>query len=437
VSANGGTLEPLTVLDSARKETRQGWPRVLADGSTIVYASATDEGFSNARLAVTSLNGGETHLLDLVGTSPLGVFEGHLVYVSSDGVLMAAPWDDHAHRTTGAPIALFEGISVATPIGSARVALADSGTLVYLSGATTGEELMAIDRTGAARVLLGSNAPGQPVSPAWSADGRRIVVELGSAMAGAPLGQSDIWVYDVSSGALTRLTTDGTSHSPSWAPDGRRIVFLSRRSGKMAVWWQPAEGSAVAEKLFEAAGPIDDARLAPDGHTLLYRTFLVTWYVDLSGSKKPVELFSGTFTSVFMTLSPDGKWLAYSSNETGRSQVYVRPFPGPGGVTQVSIDGGVQPLWAADGKELLFHNGQRTMSATVTTGSGFTVTARRTLFEGSYQDGGPPRFTRTMTISPDGARLVMVRLGTGGADAQLIVVTNWLSELRARTRTAR
>jgi eukaryotic-like serine/threonine-protein kinase len=439
VSANGGKLTPLTKLDRARKEVGQGWPRLLRDGSTVVYASVTDEGYANARLAVTSLKGGETRLLDLVGTSPLGVYEGQLVYVSNDGVLMAAPWDDRPRHITGAPIALFEGISVTTVVGSARVALADSGTLVYLSGTSSGDELLTVDRTGSAHPLLGQGAPAQPTSPAWSPDGRRIAVELGSSLGEAARGrgQTDIWLYDVSSSALSRLTTDGTSNAPSWSPDGRRVVFLSRRSGKMAVWWQPADGSAAAEKLFEAAGPIDDARLAPDGHTLLYRTFPVTWYVDLSGSKKPTELLSGAFTSVFMALSRDGKWLAYSSNETGPSQVYVRPFPGPGAVTQVSVDGGIQPLWSADGKELLFHNGQRIMSATVEAGAGFMVKARRVLFEGSYRPGGPPRFSRTMTMSPDGTRLVMVRLGAGGADAKLIVVTNWVSELRARTRTAR
>jgi len=437
VSANGGKLTPLTKLDAARKEVGQGWPHLLRDGSTVVYVSVTDEGYVNSRLAVTSLKGGEPRLLDLVGTSPLGVYEGQLVYVSNDGVLMAAPWDDRARRTTGAPIALFEGISVTTAVGAARVALADSGTLVYLSGAMTGEELVMVDRTGSAHQLLGQGAPGEATSPAWSPDGRRIAVEVGSTLNTGRRGQGDIWLYDLSSSALTRLTTDGTSNSPSWSPDGRRVVFLSRRGGKMAVWRQAADGSAAAEKLFEADGPIDDALLAPDGHTLLYRVFPVTSYVDLSGSKKPTELLSGAFSPVFMALSHDGKWLAYSSNETGPSQVYVRPFPGPGAVTQVSVDGGIQPMWSADGKELLFHNGQRIMSATVEAGAGFSVKARRVLVVGSYRPGGAPRFSRTMTMSPDGARLVMVRLGTGGADAKLVVVTNWLSELRARTRTAR
>jgi serine/threonine-protein kinase len=422
VPATGGALTPLTKIDSAAGEVSQGWPRILPDGNTVVYVSLPKEGFTGARLAVTTLSSGESRILDVAGTSPLGVFENHLIYVTADGVLSAVPFDVRARATTGAPIPLFDGVGMNRVVGAARIALSDSGTLVYISGASTAQ-FAAVDMNGVTQPLI--DEPGYFRAPSWSPDGRTIAVTV--------TGREDrIWLYDVVTKVFRPLTLQD-SRGPVWTRDSKKVVFISSpRPGRATIWSQAADGSSPAEQLFESPDQnIIEVVAAPDGHTLIYRVASTArlYSVDVTGDRTPKLIGDGRSAAVHPALSPDGKWLAYATNEGGASQVVVRAFPGPGGVTQVSVDGGTEPVWAPDGRQLFYRRGRQVIAATVTTGDRFTVGATKTLFEGAFQSAGIGARTE-LGISGDGKRFVMLR--RADEESRIIVVTNWLSELRAR-----
>jgi len=423
VPASGGTPTVLTTPDTAAGEVNHGWPRALSDGNTIVYVSWPKEGMAGARLAVTTLSSRKSKILDVNGTGPLGVVDGNLLYVSGDGVLMAVPFDVGAQKVTGAPIALIQGININRVVGAARASLSDSGTLVYLAGGSLAQ-MVAVDTHGTAQPIRAQMD--NYTTPAWSPDGRRIAVTVSTGMG------TDIWLCDASTGALSRLTSDNTSTSPVWTPDGQRLIYSSARSGRSAVWWQPADGSAPPEKVFEVPGTnITEALLAPDNHTVIYRTQPQNqlFYVDLKGDRTPKPIATDRFMKVHPALSPDGKWLAYTSNEGGTPQVVVRPFPGPGGATQVSVDGGSEPVWAPGGKTLFYRRARQVIGVALSLGPVITVGERRVLFEGPYVSPGTAG-RQAMSVSPDGKRFVLLKRLDD--DSKIVVTTNWFSELRAR-----
>jgi len=423
-ASGGGTPKPLTIVDTAAGETAHSWPRVLSDGNTVVYVSWPKEGLAGARLAVTTLSSGKSTLLDVNGTSPLGAIDGHLLYVSGDGALMAIPFDVGAQKVTGAPIALFDGINVNRIVGSARVALSDSGTLIYLAGGTLAQIVSVDPSSGAAQPIRAQM--NNFISAAWSPDGKHIAVSIGTGQG------TEIWLCDVATGALSRFTSDNTSTNPVWTADGRRLLYTSSRTGRPAVWWQPSDGSAPAEKLFEVPGVnISEAALTPDGHTLIYRTQPQNqlFEVAITGDRTPKQITTDRFAKVHPAISPDGKWLAYTSNEGATPQVMVRPIGRPGGATQVSVDGGTEPVWSPDGKGIFYRRGRQVVSVAMTPGATLTAGARRVLFDGPYISPGLGGH-QAMSVSPDGKRFVMLKRLDD--DSHIVVTTNWLTELRAR-----
>jgi hypothetical protein len=210
-------------------------------------------------------------------------------------------------------------------------------------------------------------------------------------------------------------------------------VFISSpQPGRATLWSQAVDGSTPAEQLFDSPNQnIMEVVAAPDDRTLVYRVAPTArlHMVDLEGDRTPKLIGDSRSRAVHPALSPDGKWLAYSSNDGGVQQILVREFPGPGAVTQVSTDGGTEPVWAPDGKQLFYRRGRQLVAAAVTTGDRFTVGATRTLFEGPYQSAGIGARAE-LSISGDGKRFVMLR--HADEESRIVVVTNWLTELRAR-----
>ncbi len=407
------------------------WPRVLPDAETILYVSWTPAGLADARIGVASRATGETKVLDVAGTWPLGVVDGHLLYVSGTGEIMAVPFDLPRQTVTGAPRALLPGIDINEGVGAARAALADSGTLVYLTraGGATGREshLVALEPDGSTRELL---AGGNIQGPVWSPDGRRIALQTTS-----PQGQRKIGIFDVTTGAYAQLPGDGNNQTPTWAPDGRRIVFHSTRSGRPGIWWQPADGNGAAEQLHEfRGGGASEGVISPDGRWLVFlegapgAQRVVAKGLVGDSAIRPIVPEGGDQTTP--ALSPDGKWIAYALRQTGGRQVFVRPFPGPGGATQVSLDGGDHPVWGGDGRSLYFVSRSRELvAASLESGATMAVTNRRTLFTSPYlvatYSSRPP-----YAVSPDGKRFVGYSVVNLTETARLVVVTNWLAELR-------
>jgi Tol biopolymer transport system component len=238
----------------------------------------------------------------------------------------------------------------------------------------------------------------------------------------------------VKSGSLERLTTQGTDNErPEWSPDGKRVLFRSNREGLNAIFWQMADGSAPAERLTPTLTvPAQEAVLSPDGKTLLYRVDTQNQARDLftmpmDGTKKAKEYLATQFDELAARISPDGRWATYVSSESGRDEVYVRPFPGTGGRVLVSSGGGDEPLWARDGRHILYRAGTDVVSAAVSFGAEPAVTSRDTVARGPFLT---QRFHADYDISPASGQLLMLEPVSKSVEPTIIL--NWAAALAQR-----
>ena len=249
--------------------------------------------------------------------------------------------------------------------------------------------------------------------------------------------QSDIWVYDIGRGTLSRLTFDGASNFPLWSPDGKRIAFQSARERKgLNLFWKPADGSGPEERLTTSEHNQLLHSWSPDGQVMAFGDIDPTtgydlWVLPLAGDRKPRVFLRTPFNERGVRFSPDGRWLAYVSDESGRYEIYVQPFPGPGGKWQISTDGGNDPLWAPNG-ELFYVNGNRMMVVETKTQPTFSANTPKVLFEGRYERTGTG--STNYAVTTDGQRFVMVKIAgpEGAAPTQINVVLNWFEELKKR-----
>ena len=441
VDTASGVQRPLTRPDTVRGEQSHTGPRLLPDGKTIVFtvtpraASTTASELALVRLDGPAAEPAPHTRLGLNGRAAVGMVDDRLLYVAFDGSgLLAAPLDLARSRVTGPSTVVLRD-----PTGSIEGAtLAADGTLLYTRGLGA-HRMVAVDSRGVTRPLGDAvgDAHGEPMHPRLSPDGRRLSVQIPG-----PNGRYDIWVYDLASGTPTRLTTSGNVDGPEWTPDGRRILFTAPDAGRPAFWWQPADGSAPAERLGQASG--FDATITPDGHTLVFMRQIDgrwgIWSARVDGdpaSHVPRSVLTGPYNIYMPAISPDGRWLAYVSTESGSDEVYVRPFPGPGSATRVSDGGGVEPLWAPGGRRLFYRTGRQFVAASVATAGsranpGFVVNARVPLFRDVF-DGNMPH--ANYAVMPDGQHFAMFGGGAGQA-SEAVVVVNWLPELRATLAAA-
>jgi eukaryotic-like serine/threonine-protein kinase len=390
---------------------------------------------------------GAVHPLIRGATGAWIVPGGDLVYARLDGGLYAAPFDRGKLALAGPSVSLLSGVQTVGALSDA--VLGRDGTLLYVRGSATGAtfavaELVSVPRDGSAPVRLDSawNAPvavsgGLALSP----DGSKLALSVTDSAT----GRQDLVVVHLPNGPATRLPYQGLLNiRPSWSVDSRKILYIVANPAQL--WERDADGSgraiqvAVPEKR-----PIFDALWSPDGKWIVYRTDdAVAGNGDIlaartSGDSAPVPLAATDADETGPALSPDGRWLAYTSSTTGRFEIYVRPFPdAQNGLTQVSSDGGTEPQWAHDGKSLFYRNGAGEMIAVdVTPGPTFTAGAHHPLFNASAYAANFQ--TRLYAVTPDDRHFIMVRLeapgGTSGAAApRLVLVRNWLSELRAKLK---
>jgi Tol biopolymer transport system component len=300
------------------------------------------------------------------------------------------------------------------------------GALVYVPGSIgVNRTLVWADRQGAVQPVP---APPRPYFlPRLSPDGRLLAVDM--------IGQGDVWVYDFARSTLTRLTFQPPHVSPIWSPDGKRVAFSSGGGGKFEFAAAPADGSGAVEKLLtgERFGWL--CSWSPDGKTLLFNQIGASgrWQffaLPLEGDRKPAPIVSSQFTELNGMFSPDGRWIAYQSDESGQNEVYVRPFPGPGGKWQVSIAGGQLPRWARSGRELFFRLEDKVFAVDVETKPVFRAGTPKVLFEGPYDAG--------WDVAPDGKRFLMIRSSDRAATAtQAQVVLEWFDDLKRRAPPAK
>jgi Tol biopolymer transport system component len=424
IGERGGAVR---ILSLWKDGSTNRWPVLLPDGNTIAFATFPASGsVGGGRLAVASLTSDRRTILDVHGTAPVAFLNGQLVYATETGTLMAVPFDTRRWVTTGTPIPLIQDV-ITDPLGGAKAAISASGTLVYRSGKSETQPVLA---HGSSITPLIAE-PRDFATPRFSPDGKRVAFTVGGASA------TDVWVFDRTKGTLTRVTSDGVNQRPDWSPDGKRLVFVSDRGGQPAFWSQPADGSGPAELLYRPTeGDPFEGLLSPDGHWLVYRTGPAArsprsiFAVRLDGDRTPIVLVTNRFYTQMPRLSPDGRWLAYQSNESNSFEIYVRPFPGAGGRVQVSVGGGTEPVWARSGHTLYYRHGQDVIAAAVTTGASFAIGDRRMVLSGDYL---PNASHANYDVSPDDSQFLMIR--RAGLEPQTIVVHNWVRELMGRVGT--
>jgi serine/threonine-protein kinase len=425
VPASGGTATPVGGVSPSMQQVGRRWPLVLPGGKAIAFVSGNNSA-STSRLSVLTLASGKTTAYEVLIAAPLGILDDQLVYVSPTGSLMALRFDGAAGKPLGQPVQLDEGILVDATTG-VKASLSASGTLVYLRGRSQVQPVL---------VSPGSVTPtplrqeaGVYSNPRFSPDGKRIAMSVFG-----PRG-TDIWICDLSRNTFTPLTTEGVNIRPEWTADGQDLVFVSTRANKTAIWRQAADGSRPAELLYQPEFEPFEALLSADRKWLVYRTAPGGEHsrdilaVSLSDPKTVLPIAVGPTTTESMPeLSPDQHWIAYQTNQGGRFEIYVRPFPGAGAPVAVSDSGGTEPRWARSGHALYYRdtNGN-VVEIAVTTGSTLSIGARKVVLTGDYPtDASHANYD----VGPDG-RFVMLR--RTGAEAQPIVVHNWVRELREKT----
>jgi len=422
VSDSGGTPQPLTRLEEG--ETTHRWPDFLFERKAVLFGGGTIE---SPRISAYSIDTGERRQLNQTGTYPRYVPSGHLVS-AQEGTLTAAPFDQGRLEITGPPVPVLEGV-LQFPNGNANYSFSSTGTLVYLSGtvAATQRRLVWVSRDGTEQPL---NVPARAYNYVRiSPDGRRVAVEL----------DNQIWLYDLSRDTMTRFTFEGTfNQDPTWTPDGKRIAFRSNKESASArLFWQMADGSGGLERLTTGEYQHNARAWSPDGQLLAFQenhaiTGRDMWVLRLS-DRKAEPFLQTQFTEGAQSFSPDGRWIVYVSDESGRPEIYVQPYPGPGGKSLVSIEGGTEPAWNRNGRELFYRSGNKMMAVDVNTQSGFSAGKPRVLFEGDYFASVFPLTGTAYDVSGDGQRFLMAKeTARTTAPVQINVVLNWFEELKRR-----
>jgi serine/threonine protein kinase/Tol biopolymer transport system component len=421
VPAAGGT--PVAVTQLTAKETTHRFPHFLPGGKRFLYLAMGSGGMAqdeSSAIFAGALDGRERTLLVKTRTS-MAYAAGHLLYVTPDRVLVAQPFDAAKLRLTGEPVPIAEDATLFPQLWYAPFAVSESGMLVHRSGLYESAELAWLDRTGRRLSSVGPQAPYD--APRLSHDGRRIAVQVTDSRTGT----GDIWTYDVERGAGTRVTFDPADDgSPVWTPDDGEIIFSSYRSGGSNLYVTDASRPGKERPLVESPFEKTPYDISLDGRFLLYQqrnaaTRYDLWVLSTTGKKEATPFLETSSSVDGARFSPDGRTVAYVTDETGADEVYVRPFPGPGRASRVSTSGGEFPVWSRDGKELFFVTKDKLMSVPVRSSPSFEAGTPVALFEVPGDIGG-------FDVSPDGQRFIVTMVVQ--KTPPLSLVLNWTAALR-------
>jgi Tol biopolymer transport system component len=424
--AAGGEPKPLGSL--AKGEIEQRWPQFLPDGRHYLYLSVNAQPALGG-IYVASLDGGERKLIVATLANAVYVPSGHLLFVRGD-VLMAQPFDLRNLKLLDEPRPIADHIlmmSSFSPLSAAIFAASPNGVLVWRNGSGGSQSrLQWFDRNGRKLGAVGDLADFS--SPALSPDEKKLAVGIMDAQTKT----RDIWVIDLVRGTKTRLTFDPADDlNPVWSPDGTRIAFTSNRKGERDIYQKPADGSGQEELLLEAKdGQKNLEDWSPDGKYLLYnhqpsgQTHL--YVMPFEGDRKPVPFLKTAFRTDQGQFSPHGRWLAYSSPESGKREVFVQGFnldpSRPRGKWQVSTDGGTEPRWRHDGKELYYYGAKGLMAVEVKTdGTSFEAGIPKPLFDVDIPAGGRNHFL----VSRDGQRFLVIAPVADTSNSPMQVLVNW------------
>jgi DNA-binding winged helix-turn-helix (wHTH) protein/Tol biopolymer transport system component len=426
VAATGGEARPVTTLDAARQELVHAWPQFLPDSRHFIYLvqSALPE---NTGIYAGSLDSKERKLL--INTSSLPAYAGlpsgtgYLLFMHG-ATLMAQAFDEKRLATTGEASPVAEDVRLPpTPIrGFAAFSVSGNSILAYQALGQAITELTWFDRDGR---RLGTVGEASNYSiPALSPDEKTLAV----ARIDRHVGTRDLWLFELTRGAPLRFTFDaGEETNPTWSPDGKKVAFDSDQKGAFDIYQKAATGTGNAEPLLQSTSPKILEHWSPDGRFILYESDGKLWALSLDGEQKQVMLLASSGESRAQ-VTPNMRWMAYQSNESGRAEIYVQSFPSARGKWQVSTAGGEEPYWRRDGKELFYVAGKRLMAVDVKTDRQiFQWGSPKSLFEMRLEmDARRNRYQ----VAANGQRfLVNVPLDST-LSAPITVVTNWTAGLK-------
>jgi serine/threonine-protein kinase len=395
---------------------------ILPDDETAVTLTRAKEAASGAEIGVELLNlkTGERKSLVRPATFARYLASGHLLFVR-DGVASAAHLDTTTKALVSAPVEVFSGVRQQVFTGVAALSCSQTGTCVYVGGATASARTLSIvDRNGTPRALPLPRKSYK--APRFSPDGTRLVWQVEQL-------NCDIEVYDLDRGAITRLTTGVDEHNPVWTPDGARVTSLTRKNTgrEYRILTRPANGSGTEEQavtLSDNLGPGSVFSWSRNG-TLAFTLRGDIWIQERDREAR--AFFSSQDLEATPAFSPDGRWLAYVSEEAGQLNVFVRPFPGPGEKYPVSAAGGSEPVWSRDGRELFYRNGDRMMAVEVQSATTFSASRPRVLFTGNFMSD---RNTPAYDVNARGEFVMLNSNEDERAATQISVLADWFEVLR-------
>ena len=425
VPASGGKPTPLT---ERKDERSHRWPELLPGNKAVLYTIAKGGSWDDAQIIGLRLDTGERRVVIDGGTAPRYLPTGHLVYVHG-GALMAVPFDAQRMQATGPAVPMVQGVLMEARDGASQYSISQNGTLTYIptNVSSTDRKFIWVNRDGSAEPL---KAPARAYEhPRLSPDGKRVVV----AIAG---DSPNLYIYDIAANSLKQFTTEANNAMPIWTPDGKRITFRSTRGGSWNAFWENADGSGAAEQLTNGQYVTEPSSWSPDGKLLLFTeqppaTRRDIWIMELSGERKRRPLIQTTADESAPRFSPDGHWIAYVSDASGRTEVYVEPYPPSGEKWQISNSGAREPVWAPNGAELFYRDQDKLMAVDVETEAAFAAGKPRVVFEGAYE--GPISSRANFDISPDGRRFFMLqKAAQKDVSTDIKIVPNWFQEVRRR-----
>jgi len=437
VQASGGEPRPLTTLDEGSGEATHRWPQVLPDGKTVLFTSHTQVtgNFDDASIDVVNLDSGERKRVHTGGAFARYVPSGHLVYINR-GTLFAVPFDLGRLETTGNPAPVVQNVTSNVEEGAAQFTFAGNGLMAYVRGGPLIPRypIVWVDRDGRSSKLL--EEEGTYANPRLSPDGTKLALTV------LRDGNWDIWVYDLERQVSTRLTFDESSDSEQvWSPDGRSLIYSSAHEGSDSLYQKAADGSGEAVQVGKFRSPMWASSWSADGRYVLFTTTSPNYDVGLLevGKPEPSLLLNGPFGELDAAISPDGQWVAYTSDESGRSEIYIRSFEPGGGRWQVSDAGGGYPRWSGTGRELFYRTDEGIMVASIESAGGSLRTGRpRQLFTGPFRGGtggttvGGSTFA-DYEVSRDGQRFVMFPIAATAEESRSGLVTfvnPWFEDLK-------
>lgn len=430
VSASGGVPTRVTELDASRRETTHRWPLFLPDGRHFLFLAGNFSGETEGNaIYAGSLDSPQRTLVTPAFSNVAYSPAGFILYDKANH-LVGQAFDAKRLQVTGEPTVVADEVAYLASLAYAAFSTSNTGMLVYQASSAAGQsELTWFDRAGRKIRSLGDRR--EYANPRLSPDGKHVAVDVVD-----PLGNVDVFVVDPGSGQSTRFTFDAAMEAiPIWSPDGGSIAYQSFRDGPGNVYRKLFSGAALEEALLKLNVRSQPSDWSPDGAFVVYNVWSAgtgwdLWLLPIAGERKPRPFLQTKFDEDEGQFSPDGRWMAYTSNETGRREVYVSPFPGPAGKWQISSAGGSQPRWRRDGKELFYLSPDHTLMAVdVRAAATFQVGSATVLFRTRPREmvSGTDRYT--YDVSLDGRQFLVNATSEPASPSPVSVVLDWAADL--------